>query len=439
MEEPSMKPALLLFVVLTAAVAACRCGPDLPTAVTVRVKNTLSEPIWVDMTDPRLGVELQRRSGFDWASFAEERRCECQACDQICRGCECDGGSPRVMKIAANSERERTWAGVIQESGSASCGAIVGGRACLREAIPAVDETLRGQLCYALGPPPGTVDPGDAGVLLPGTINPDSRLCVTREFRVMDGVVELSPTPGAACTQHEQCRADAGELCFSSGCTTSCPTHGFPAIGGAWDVNIAVNDMGFFASTTVGGNTVYTGTGTVSSAFPGPDLYLQRPAPGGGFLTAQLTLNVPTGFLTAFSYGETLTVKVVEVPPRERDVRAVSIRDSQGRLLFAADRAYLAPLLQAADTAPFGVTSRPEIVGCDFATCVASSKRHYHRTGFSGASTDAGGPLELAPGESATVVNGGITYKLLSVGNHRFLSPYCTVKVQMPYVIAAQR
>lgn len=435
-----MRPALVLLLVTTATVAACRCGPATPTEVTVRVKNSLTTPIWVDMSSAKLGVDLQRKLGFDWVSFSEERGCECLACDQICRGCSCDAGTPLVMKIAAGGLRERTWAGAIQESGSASCGAIIGGTPCLREAIPPVDETLRGELCYSLGPPPGTIDPGDAGVLLIGALSESGKLCVTRDFQVQDGVVELSPTPGASCTSHASCRADAGELCFSGGCTTSCPAGDFPAISGGWDVAVAIaDDMGFFSMGTAGGNTVYTGTGTVSSAFPGPDLYIQRPGPGGGLLTAHLTLNVPSGFLTTFNLGETVTVKVVEVPPKERDVRAVTIRDSQGRLLFAADRAYLGPLLQPGETTPFGVSSRPDVIGCDFAICVTSSKRLYYRTGFQGATSDAGGPLELAPGELATVVTGGMTYKLLNVGNQRFVSPYCTVRVQMPYVIAAQR
>src|SRR5207248_1181868 len=155
--------------------------------------------------------------------------------------------SPRVQRVSANDNLERTWSGVVQVDGQASCGALVGAVPCLNSENPAVNETFRAQLCYS-PQAPGVTPPPDGGQdPVPGTLPDKSILCVTREFKPIDGVVELSPERGADCATHSDCKAN--ELCFSGACTSSCPANDFPELGGSWQLRVLEpDDQGFFTT-----------------------------------------------------------------------------------------------------------------------------------------------------------------------------------------------
>ena len=439
--KPALVPLALATVTLAVAAASCRCGGDVPTPVTVRVKNTLPQGLWVDQTRGLLGVELQRSGGVGgWQTFREALACDCERCEQVC-GCTCDAGNapPRVVKVAGLGSAEREWAGTIQEPGEVTCGSIFGGRSCFRPYIPSLDEKLRARLCYALGPPIGTADPGDAGIPVPGALDPASLLCVAAEFRPVDGEVELTPILGSSCQSHDQCKQDGGELCFEGACTTSCPAHGFPEYGTTWLVAVSASDQGFFTTTTAGATTVSEGTGTLTDVQINNGtmrLSLSRPAAGGGNVIASVYLTVPAAYFPVLLRSETLSVKVVDASTSRIPYnRAISVRDSAGRLLLAVDPAIPGAILGAADTAPFSVSGTGQIVGCDLQPC---GKRLHFRTAFGGATTDAGAVLELDPGGSSTVVAGGLTYKLLNLVNNRPAS-ICSATPQMTYLVAAQR
>jgi len=439
--KSALVPFALTTVVLTFTFASCHCGGDTPTAVTIRVKNTLSDGIWVDQSNGQLGVELQRNAVGQWVAFDESLPCACLACDQVCSGCSCDAGNPppRVMKVAGGGAAERQWEGTVQQDGQATCGSILGGKACFKPSIPSLDETLRARLCYALGPPAGTGDPGDAGIPVPGRLDPGSLLCVTADFRTQDGVVELSPQVGAGCQSHADCNVDAGELCFGGACTAGCPATGFPDYGSNWFVAASLTDQGFFTVTTSGSTTISEGTGTLTSWSVNNGtmlLSLSRPASGGGNLLGSIYLSVPAAYFPVMFRNETLTVKVVDASTTQiRNNRALSIRDAAGKLIIAMDPGLPAPILGAADTSPFSVAASTDIAGCDLQSC---GKRLHFRTAFGGAAADAGAALLLDPGASSTVVAGGLTYKLLNVADNR-PAALCTSTTQVAYLAAAQR
>src|SRR5207244_8993551 len=112
----------LLLPLALCLVPACKCGPNNPTPVTLRIKNTSHDPIWVDDTDGRSGVVVQRNVGGTWFSFIESPGCGQPACTNACTVQSCDAGtSPRVQRVSANDNLERTWSGVVQVDGQASC------------------------------------------------------------------------------------------------------------------------------------------------------------------------------------------------------------------------------------------------------------------------------------------------------------------------------
>jgi hypothetical protein len=438
--KPALVPFALATVALTFAAASCRCGGDTPTPVTIRVKNTLPDGIWVDQSKGQLGVELQRSSVGSWVPFTETLACACLSCGEVC-DCNCDAGSPppRVMKVAGNGAAEREWEGEVQQDGTATCGSLFGGKACFRASIPSLDETMRARLCYALGPPVGTGDPGDAGIPVPGRLDPGALLCVTADFRPQDGVVELSPQVGSGCQSHGQCNMDAGELCFGGACTTGCPATGFPEYGNGWFVAASLSDQGFFTVSTVGSATVSEGTGTLTAVTVNNGtmvLSLSRPEAGGGNLLGSIYLSVPPAYFPVMFRNETVSVKVVDASTGQlRNNRALTIRDAAGKLIIAMDPGLPAPILGASDTSPFTVAGSSDIVGCDQQTC---GKRLHFRTGFGGAAADAGTALLLDPGATSTVVAGGLTYKLLNVADNRPAS-LCSSTPQVASLAVAQR
>ena len=106
------------------SLAACQCGPEAPTPVTLRVKNVLPSPIFVEASDGRMGLSVQRQIGGAWVPLDETLPCECLIGDQVCAGCECDGRPPpnaEVMKIGAGETFEREWRGAFLQDAFASC------------------------------------------------------------------------------------------------------------------------------------------------------------------------------------------------------------------------------------------------------------------------------------------------------------------------------
>src|SRR5262249_35095586 len=345
----------------------------------------------------------------------------CLACDQVCRGCNCDprGAPPMVLKILPGEARERVWSGVALSSGNASCsGSLLQGPGCWREDNPSLDEQLQLHFCYSPSAP--NIPETDGGVPVSGSLPPQSLLCVDKTFKAADGVVEVSPKRGAACTAQADCTG-TGELCFAGGCTTACPANTFPA----WEIRIPEPaDSGFFDSITFDGNKrTYSGTGQVSSIFYGITTRLTMHR---GSLAATVLMRLPPGTDLPVSVGETLTVKVIDASRGSgNDNGSVLIRDQQGKLLLAADAAQGGAILSNADTAPFAVMSSGKIVGCLFDSC---GKRVFYSTRFTTS-------IELDPGKAAQLLLEGATFQLVNVSNSDYAATTCAATRQMPYVI----
>jgi hypothetical protein len=269
---------------------------------------------------------------------------------------------------------------VVQVSGVASCGTVIGGEPCLKPENAPLDEKFRLQLCYAPSAP-GVPD-ADAGISVPGALPSGSIECVHREFRIVDGVAEISPVRGPSCESHADCtRPD--ELCFSGACTSSCPAHDAPEIGGAWQVRVAEpDDQGFFSVTSNNGSDVYTGQGTASSVVYQSGtliIRLTRPGTGGEALTGALYVSIPQAVLPLAS-GDVVSVKLIDNSSDENyDNRAVVVRDADGGLLLAADAAQQGLLLTDGEVAPFSVRSGETVVACQHDDC---GKRLYRETVF---------------------------------------------------------
>ncbi len=427
---PRLAPLCLLL-----CLAACQCGiPGAPTPVTVRVKNGLGSPIFVDATAGELGVRIQRKVGGQWSSFVEAPPCECLACDRICGGvCSCptDESPRKVVMIPEGKTQERQWSGVVQLSGRGSC---FRSPDCLAPQNPPVNETFRAQLCYALSVP--GVKGVDAGTPVPGALPEEGTICTATEFQVQDQEVEVAPTEGRSCTGHVQCILP-GEYCFGGACTAACPSNDFPTVGPGWQIRIPEPDnSGFFAVAQSGGRTVYTGKGTASSVSYQNGtmiLRLSRPAPGGGNLVGTLYVTLPPGVAVPLTQGETLDVKVVDgSATMNPDNRAALIRSADGALLLAADSAQNGFLLSSADTAPFTVSSVENFVGCEQTEC---GKRLFKPTLF----VSSLGDLELRPGRAAQQVVANATFNLLNVGNGSYASTRCSLTSLAPYAIANAR
>jgi len=411
---------------LTASIAGCQCSNP-ATPVTLRVKNTSADPLYVDDTDGGLGLQVQRGGSGQWRSFPEAPPCPCLACDQVCRGCNCDGRSvqPLVLKILPGENRERVWSGVALSSGNASCSSsLLQGPSCWREDNPSLDEQLQLHFCYAPSAP--TIQETDAGIPVPGSLPPQSFLCVDKTFKVADGVVEISPKRGAPCTQHSDC-SGTGELCFAGGCTSACPANAFPSS----QIRITEpDDNGFFTVVFDGNKRTYSGMGQVGSIAYGSTttLRMQRQV-GPTTYRAAVFMSLPQGSDVALAVGETLTVKVVDASSGSGNGNgAVVIRDQQSKLLLAADSAQGAAILLPADTAPFGVVNSGKIVGCSFDSC---GKRLFYSTRFTGAPTN----VDLDPGKAAQLVLGDGTFQLLNFSNSDYPATTCVARKQMPYVI----
>ena len=416
-----------------AAVAGCRCVPDVPAQVTLRVRNTAKDPIYVDDTNGMGGLRLLRAEGFEWRAFAEAPPCACLSCDLVCGGCGCpDGGAgtPRVRKLMPGQVYERTWGGIVQIAAVATCGQLRGGTGCLAPQNAPYDETFRLQLCYQSAVPglPESPDGGSVAAVFPTT----GQLCATREFRPVDGQAEVAPERGADCVSSADCRGK-DELCFSGACTAGCPPNDFPPLSSTWAVRLgSVDDQGFFARSTDGGTTVWTGAGTVASALYNANslsLRLTRTGPSNVALVGGLSLTLPQGYAPPLPQGTPVAVKVIDAASSQNpENRAVVIRDDQGHLLLAADVGQGGSLLAADDLAPFEVTWGSQVLGCRITDCGKELSGGLRVSGPAGA-------VDLQPGNSAVHVTVDGTWRLLNVGNASYPAGSCTLKVLRPFLL----
>lgn len=433
-------------LLLALAFSACQCGgPEAPTPVLFRLKNTSQSPVYVDASESRMGLKVKRRVGGEWISFVEEPPCECLSCELVCGGCECPAasgsgpaGSPKVMKIEPGGIYEREWLGQVQMSGHASCqSSIIQGPECLRAENPPINETFRLELCYA--PSATSAAQSEPDVPVPGSLPAASVLCVERPFQVQDGVVEINPERGAACSAHSDCKGE-GELCFAGGCTRACPEMGYPELGGAWQVRIPEpDDQGFFAWNSSDGVRSFIGTGTVGAVRYENDtmtLTLRRQLQGGGTAVGTVYVTLPRGVAAPLTIGETVHVTLVDASTdRNPDNRGILIREGSpsGTILLAAETAQKGSVLRADLTSPLLVSrASGEAVGCRHTEC---GQRLHHQTRF--AFGDEG--VTLDPGKTADVVADAQVYRMANVGNARYANTHCTLDDVMPWAVVNLR
>ncbi len=420
--RPFLAPFLIAGLVVTGV--GCRCAPPDPTAVTLRLKNTTQFPIFVDDTDAKVGLQVQRNVNGTLYGFDEKLKCACQSCDQICSGpCVCDGGSPEfVRKVMPGEVHERSWNGVVQVAQPSGCA-----DGCLRAENAPIDETFNLQLCYQLqilG-----IDPPDGGRVAAAYPKPD-QTCVDKEFRIVDGIAEIAPRKGAACTSQIDC-VGIGELCLSGSCTASCPANGFPVLGAGWALRLETSDQGFFTTAAPdAGVTAMTGTGEITSVVYNGGTMTVRLKKTGAPETGAVYVTLPMGLAAPLIQGTTVSVTFLDGSTSTNpENRAVVIRDQTGALLLAADSAQQGTLLEAADTAPFAVSFSAPLVGCRLNEC---GKQLNFQTRFA---ASASSESLLDPGKSSllTVPQGG--YRLLNVTNGSYATTSCKLYDIRPYAI----
>lgn len=422
----------LAFVIVSLTIGGCLCTPSAPKAVTLRLKNTSHDALFVDTSDGRLGMTVQRSVAGQYLSFVEAPACACQACDTICSSggtCDCAAPEPLVQKVSPDSVVERQWSGIVQIQSSSSCG-LSGSASCLAPENAPYNEVFNVHLCYALAATLTGVST-DGGAVS-GTL-PGDTTCVDTEFRIDDGVVEVGPRRGADCVTSADCKGE-GELCFSGACTASCPANGFPSESES-SIRIGIDDRGFFTPTIEGEKTTYVGAGSVASATYNTSslrIFLTRVGTAGEALTGTIDLDVPrASHLGPLSAGQKVSVRIIDdsSPSRPTSNVGLSIRDETGALLVVADAALNAPNLAASDLAPFTVTFGATPVGCRITGC---GKELFSPTRFS----DGAKTVALEPGQDANVVNTQGTYRALNVfGAEYTAAGQCEPKIIRPYII----
>ncbi len=390
-----------LFCVTLASLAfdGCRCSP--PTAVPVKlvVQNDTNAPLFVDDSSERLGLTVKR--DVQGTSFGfNDKPCECSTCEKICT-CECADAGSFVRAIPAGQSAERSWDGIVRNSGNSSCG-----KPCLQNENAPLDETFQLELCYATQLP--GVSFADAGrAELPGKL--DNVTCVTQPFQVSDGTVKIGPRRGTACTSTSQCVL-IGSLCLDGNCTSSCPANDFPD---TTPVAVVFRNRGFFDLTTAGTQKIYTGTGTITSVAFLNRLVLQLSKAGAGaeMLTAEVNVNLPGNSGPPLAVGTNVTVKLVDdTSDQPGNVGVVVVDSATKNLLFAADTGFNKRTLQDADLAGLQVQTVGEAAGCRLGGC---GKRLYFSTRFSGNGFDS----KVLPGQSELVTAGAKTYRFVNANN----------------------
>lgn len=425
---PYMRGMLLTVVVLcgAAALPGCRCSPQTPSPVTLRVVNAGVDPIYVDLTRGTLGLTLQRDVGGTLYPF-DDLACECRQCDRACdSSCTCPAiGQDLIRRIGGGESAERVWDGVVQVAGLTSCG----DGTCLSQVNAPLNEPFTLELCFSAQPPLGvSFEDGGVGA---GQLPKVSQTCVTKKFEPRDGVVEIGPGRGAACESNAQCLA-LGGLCLGGSCTSGCPPNGFPE----WYLLIpSPENMGFFTQVPRATGNAFTGTGTLTSFLYTAErleLHLSRvDAATSETLTATLSMTLPTPAGAPLQTGAQVTVLVVD-DGQPRPGRAFTIRDAvSGHLLLAADMRFGEPLLDATELAPVTVGHSGDIIGCRTDGC---GKLLFTAATFS----SEGKTLALDPGQQGDLELSAGRYRFLNVSSGSYASTRCDFTALRPWIFWRQ-
>lgn len=416
----------LLLVASTLSGCSCsKTGAAVPTPVTLVFTNTSSAPVFLDATDDTFGIVITQQGSAttDPAYLEMLGPCGCLSCDIICNAGGCPGSTcgpsvptnPLVELLATDGGVQRTWSGVYLQNSQESCGALVGGQACLQVTNDFPDDTFTARICYALSVNGGQA--ADAGVPFPGTLPTGDMVCATKDFQPQQGTVFLTPPPAVPCAG-DGGSCPAGQLCFAGSCSAGCPENAFPPYGGAYFVNISTPSGPFFLKNTSGTDTVSTGTGALTSfSFSGgtTDLRLVTDAGFTGDVTFSLPQLGTSCCLEAFHPGEILSVTVIETPSGSGN-RGLVIRDANGQLVQAVDMAGNAPVLSPSDTAPFTVTLSTTSLGCS--SVEPGCKALFAGTTFS---TPEGASSLVVPGEFLNITTSGANFGALNVTNTTYL------------------
>lgn len=418
-----------LILVLLMAVSGCRCSPATPQPVKLRIVNSTRSPIYVDATNGKLGLTVQREVGGAQFPF-DDLACECRSCARSCdTSCSCpDAGLPTIRRLEAGERIERTWDGVIQLAGNTRCS----DGTCLDPVNAPLNEQFTLELCFGVQSPTGVVFDGGVGT---GQLPMVSRECTTRQFAPQDLEVEIGPARGAACTTAAECKGK-DELCLDGACTTGCPANSFPAIGSDWVLNVASPDnMGFFEMTSRPGGNQFEGTGTLSSVvYQSNSLLLGFSRAGpvvGEVLTGRVQIKLPVGRGAPLTAGTMVKATVVDDGETKNPVRAFVLRDAaSGEVLFAADMAQNGErLLLDTDIAPFKITDGTVPVGCTQDAC---GRFVQFPVTFSRGQES----VSVLPGEEKSVGTGSSRWTLLNVGNGTYdaSATSCPVAELRPFV-----
>ncbi|MFT3835757.1 MAG: hypothetical protein QM723_02020 [Myxococcaceae bacterium] len=425
-----MRPLLSsIFIFLLVAGAGCHCSPSKPIPVTLRVNNSSTSPVYVNDTDGKLGLSVQRNVGGTWFSFLDTDTCSCLSCSNVCdQVCNCkDGGTPFVRAIGPSEVESRTWTGVVQVAGSTACNGMQ--LDCLDPENAPGDETFNLHFCFQTQVQGIDLSDGGRGM---GTYSSQGETCEDKQFHPDDGVVEVGPFKGASCTSSAECRG-GDQLCLNGSCTSGCPDNGIPMLGASWALRITPPDnQGFFnMSTDAKGRPVLQGTGTITSVtYQGQTMVVSlTEADGGTGNTGKLYVQFPPGFAAPLVQDTHVTVTVIDASSMDDPENlAVVIRDPQGNLLLAADAAEQGAILTAADTAPFTVQWKTDVVGCAMTAC---GKLLYVKADIVGPGMES----LIDPGSTADQVTASGTYRVLNVSSGTYQTTTCTLTDIRPYAV----
>jgi hypothetical protein len=417
------------FVIFSVSFNSCLCAPPVPKGVTLRLKNTSQDTLYVDTTDGRLGMQVQRSVASGYVSFDETPRCACLGCDKGCGTCDCpEAKKPLIQRVPPDSSFDRNWAGVVQIQSPTVCGSA--NRTCLTPENAPYNETFNLRLCYALiATLDGTSTDGGA---VEGVLSTDVS-CVDKTFKIEDGVAEIGPQRGATCVTKADCK-DSKELCLDGQCTASCPANTFPSEAHA-SIGVGIDDQGFFTVVRDAGVITYTGTGVVSSVnynASSMKMVLSRTGTSNETLTGTIYLDVPrVSDLGPLDVAQKVSIKLVDRSPTKQPTSNVGfvLRDGNGKLIVAIDAALTTPNLVAADLAPFTVAFDTPPMGCRVTGC---GRELFSKTRFS----DGIKSVELQPGGAGNLVSINGTYRALNIFSAEYdASSSCDIKVIRPYLI----
>lgn len=392
----------------------------------MRVTNSTKDPIFLESRT--LGLTVRRDIGGQFYGF-DDQSCECRMCARACDStCSCpDAGVSRIFKLQAGGTSTRDWNGVVLVSGVSTCSSA---GMCLDPENAPLNEPFSLELCFSNQRPTG-VQFDDAGVG-PGELPALSKTCVTKSFMIQDGVVEIGPARGAACTTTADCKGQ-DELCFDGACTAGCPANEYPELGSNWDLIVASPDnMGFFTQMPrPPSGKQFSGTGTITSVvYVGSSLQVSLTRPGlpNEQLTGKVTVQLPPMVGAPLQVGASVTVTVVDDGDKT-PTRALVIRDStKNTVLFAADMAQGGALLGAADLTPFSTATTEVPVGCRQNNC--GRLLFFDRTWTWGASS-----VRAEPGKKVSLPLADGTWSFLNVTNGAYKTTRCEVTSIQPWVM----